>query len=304
VCYKAFDHFRFKPDISNISIQQLLQLPLHYLLHTTPANHWTQRHKTFPADLFFMYDQTTRRLRLKIDGEYDIKPRLCKTLKEQILIQRTVRIQPFLWRFITSDISVEEYERTDDLLKEQFRSLPSWHKYDKSRYRQYKNKIRSISLIPAKDFKRFWSTSMTLAACSLWYRLISKKIPTAVFSHKIGRADSTLCQLCHLHYDSFEHFLVLCPPKYSIWSTILMTHFPLHSVTPNQLWSFLLNLHYPDTLPPSLYMLFYSIMSTTQWCIWKSYWQYVIDNVPFHQDGILNNINQYLSILNPPDKLL
>jgi hypothetical protein len=115
-----------------------------------------------------------------------------------------------------------------------------------------------------------------------------KKIPTAIFAHKIGRVDSNLC---HVLYDSFEHFLVFCPQKKNIWTEILILHFPLHLIQLRQLSYFLLNLQYPENLPPSQHMLFYSVISTTLWCIWKSYWQYVVNNIPFHQETV-STLNQ------------
>jgi hypothetical protein len=54
--YKAFDHFNIQPDFSHMSLQNLLLLPLHYLIQTIPDDHWINRHRHFPASHFFKYD--------------------------------------------------------------------------------------------------------------------------------------------------------------------------------------------------------------------------------------------------------
>jgi hypothetical protein len=94
--YKAFEHFNIQPDFSHMSLQNLLLLPLHYLFQTIPDDHWLNQHRHFPASYFFKYDSARQRLRLRVQGEYIDKPRLCKQLQEQIIRHRTVKMQDYL----------------------------------------------------------------------------------------------------------------------------------------------------------------------------------------------------------------
>ncbi|KAG1154466.1 hypothetical protein G6F46_013115 [Rhizopus delemar] len=103
-CYHAFDHFGIKFDFSRCSVATLLQLPLHYLLISYPADHWLHRHIKFLASNFFTYDPLLRRLRLQVETEYTQKPTLCRKLKKEILELRTVQLQPYLFDHVVADV--------------------------------------------------------------------------------------------------------------------------------------------------------------------------------------------------------
>jgi hypothetical protein len=106
-------------------------------------------------------------------------------------------------------------DRNDDPLLEQFQQVELWQRYQSSTFRyRYDSKIqKSALLLPEKFLKRFWSTPMLLQARTLWYRVLSQKIPHTKYLHQIGKVDSPVCQLCQEQEDSFTHFLVFCPTK-------------------------------------------------------------------------------------------
>lgn len=105
--YKAFDHFNFTPDFSQLSIQYLLLLPLRYFFVSIPPQHWLLKHICFPAAQFFVFDTNQQRLRPKVTGEYTIKPSLCKQLYKQILNLQSIHLQSYVWNYILNDISIE-----------------------------------------------------------------------------------------------------------------------------------------------------------------------------------------------------
>ncbi|KAI8085508.1 hypothetical protein BDF21DRAFT_336509, partial [Thamnidium elegans] len=90
--YKAFDHFKFSPDLANLSLQNLLLLPLSYFFTAIPSQHWLLKRTRFSATNFFIFDSEQKRLRLKVAGEYTIKPGLCKRLYQQILKHRSIHL--------------------------------------------------------------------------------------------------------------------------------------------------------------------------------------------------------------------
>ncbi|KAI9276588.1 hypothetical protein BY458DRAFT_433444, partial [Sporodiniella umbellata] len=91
-CYRALDRFHFKVDLSRTALSTLLEMPLKYMIREIPEKHWLHRHPKFKTSDFLVLDTDARRLRLKIESEYTLKPQLCTRLKKQILIWRTIRL--------------------------------------------------------------------------------------------------------------------------------------------------------------------------------------------------------------------
>jgi hypothetical protein len=137
--YKAFDYFGVKVDYSTCNVATLLQLPLHYLFKSYPSDHWLNRHRTFKANQFFIYDQDRRRLRIKVNREYNSKPTLCKTLRKDILERQTVKMQSFLSQYITNGIMDDTVLNFDSsTIVSQFKVHPLWLKYTSTNYRNSK----------------------------------------------------------------------------------------------------------------------------------------------------------------------
>ncbi|KAI7907632.1 uncharacterized protein BX663DRAFT_565862, partial [Cokeromyces recurvatus] len=58
---------------------------------------------------------------------------------------------------------------------------------------------------------------MLLQARSLWYRILSRKIPHSDYLYQIQTISTNLCRLCQSVPDSLDHFLFLCPIRHKIW---------------------------------------------------------------------------------------
>ncbi|KAG1136785.1 hypothetical protein G6F37_011737 [Rhizopus arrhizus] len=149
----------------------------------------------------------------------------------------------------------------------------------------------------AKDFKTFWSLPLLLPARNHWYRVLSKKLPTATYLHKIGTVSSKLCRLCGSAAEDIEHFVVSCPNKNPIWSMVLKYHFPTYLFTNTDILNALHSIKSPFHHRSNLYRPFFVIVSTTQFYIWKAYWQLVINSIPFTTDAIITTINRQIHIL-------
>ncbi|KAG1136317.1 hypothetical protein G6F37_012049 [Rhizopus arrhizus] len=299
-CYQAFDHFGINFDFSRCPVATLLQLPLHYLMISYPADHWLHRHKKFLASNFFTYDSGLRRLRLQVDTGYSQKPILCRKLKKEILELRTVKLHSYLFDHVIADVD-EDIQLVPNIttLVSQLQHNQLWHSYTSHSFRNLKitGTISLFSPIPAKDFKTFWSLPLLLPARNHWYRVISKKLPTATYLHKIGTVASTLCRLCGSAAEDFEHFVVSCPNKNPIWSMVLKYHFPTYLFTNTDILNALHSIKSPFHHRSNLYRPFFVIVSTTQFYIWKAYWQLVIDSIPFTSDAIVTTINRQIHIL-------
>ncbi|KAI8063339.1 uncharacterized protein B0P05DRAFT_476819, partial [Gilbertella persicaria] len=129
------------------------------------------------------------------------------------------------------------------------------------------------------------------------FRVISRKLPTAIYLYQIGTVPSTLCRLCNSTSEDFEHFLVSCPNKNSVWSMVLKYHFPTYLFSNRDILNALLSIKSPFHQKSSLYRFFLVIVSTTQFYIWRAYWQLILYNIPFTADTILITINRQIHIL-------
>ncbi|RCH88659.1 hypothetical protein CU097_009393 [Rhizopus azygosporus] len=65
--YKAFDHFGFSPDFSSLSLANILLLPLANLFLSIPDF----CHLRVLTSNFFIIDDATERLRLRVRKQYD-----------------------------------------------------------------------------------------------------------------------------------------------------------------------------------------------------------------------------------------
>jgi hypothetical protein len=90
---------------------------------------------TLPASNFLIYDHVHHCLRIKVGPEYTVKPQLCSRLKKQILELRTMRLQPYLWRFITSTLQPDTLTIPDNTLIKQFQQSLAWKTFQPRAFR-------------------------------------------------------------------------------------------------------------------------------------------------------------------------
>ncbi|KAG1031569.1 hypothetical protein G6F25_012004 [Rhizopus arrhizus] len=72
--YNAYDHFDIDHDFSSLSISNQLKLPLNKMLTSIPDLHWLHRHPHFPGSSFFIIDDQTHRLRLRVIQRHTTTP--------------------------------------------------------------------------------------------------------------------------------------------------------------------------------------------------------------------------------------
>ncbi|RCI02034.1 hypothetical protein CU098_006490 [Rhizopus stolonifer] len=116
--YAAFGHFINNLRLDNAPLTNSLYFPLINMFEALPQHHWFYRHSKVPAPLFLLFNEQSNRLRLKIRYEYGTLPGLYHQLFIDVLRRRTVEIQPFLWQYITQDVTPSTFSAPDALTKQ------------------------------------------------------------------------------------------------------------------------------------------------------------------------------------------
>lgn len=138
------------------------------------------------------------------------------------------------------------------------------------------NLQRARLIISATALHTFWSAPLLLPARGLWYRTISKKLPTTSFLNKIKTVDFPLCRLYKTDTDTLHHFLFYCPIKQDIWWAVLPTYFPDIIFNPGEILDSIMNLTTPKVISRSQTVRLFTVISITHWTIWIHYWQHII----------------------------
>ncbi|KAI9341609.1 hypothetical protein BD770DRAFT_301741, partial [Pilaira anomala] len=213
---------------------------------------------------------------------------------------RTVKLHPYIFDHIVENVDeATQLIFNSSGLVTQVKSNVLWMKYASRIYRTLNTDGPSSLFAPIseKAFKVFWSLPLLLHVRSHWYRVISKKLPTAKYLQKIGTVSNITCRLCNSPEDSLDHFIVQCPKKNFIWTTILSYHYPTFSFTNIDILNALYSIQSPFHYRSNLYLPFFVIVSTTQFYIWNAFWQLIIKDTPFLTESIINTINRQVHIL-------
>jgi hypothetical protein len=214
VIFNAFDAISkgFPLQLSSIPLQTIMELPLHKLLVLNDDSHWTVKHKTFLGQQFFIFDESQDRLRLRVQGEYNRYPRLCAKLFHDILQTRIVELHSCVWPHILEAPPNEMTNWSTHSLVTTVASSTQWKLCSPLVIRQTIQATISTGTqyIPS-IIKIFWTCPMYPNARTVYFRCLSKCIPTKKVLVKYGIAPSTICSLYHLQEDSRRHFLVDCP---------------------------------------------------------------------------------------------
>lgn len=153
--YKSFDQFQYKPDLSRLSVSNLLVLPLRYFFISIPEKHWLLKYPRFSARYFFVFDERLQKLRPKVLGKYESKPRLCRRLYKQLMETRSIQLQDFVWQHIMSDT----VDSDDESMINGFQELQAWRRFKSVNFRfENDDALRKATLIiPSTSLKLFWS---------------------------------------------------------------------------------------------------------------------------------------------------
>lgn len=156
-----------------ISLQTILQTPLHKLLSGLSDDHWLQRCPDFPASKFLVFDpRHHQRLRLRVPSEHPLYYRLCASLYQDILlVHKTVKLVPGVWPHILQPpLSLGLDWHSFDF----FGSLglpEEWKQYHPITYRQQQQTLAtSEHRFSTFMVKTLWSSPAHPAARTVLYR--------------------------------------------------------------------------------------------------------------------------------------
>ncbi|KAG1046040.1 hypothetical protein G6F43_011181 [Rhizopus delemar] len=90
--FKSFDHLDITFKLDEVSLPNLLYFPLNSMFQNVPQDNWLHRYPRLAASTFFVLDPSNHRLRLKVEHEYTILPRLFKRLYKDILERRMAKL--------------------------------------------------------------------------------------------------------------------------------------------------------------------------------------------------------------------
>jgi hypothetical protein len=243
--------------------------------------------------MFMVFDPIPQRLRLKVSGEYTRYPVLCNGLLQAILVERNIGLAQFVWPHITDPPVIP----APPILEHPFLDLVhnnwGWQGYHPRGFRAYQDRhYQSPFDFDFDRIKTIWSTMMYPQARTVWYRVLTGKIPHNTLLFSFGLIPSPLCSFCHQQADNIDHFLVTCPKKWILWEHTLHLIYPDLEFPPSLLFDILYSLHVPGSILNI--KSFDAIISTILWQIWNLSWKHGYQNPrPIHQ----TIINKYPRII-------
>ncbi|SAL94838.1 hypothetical protein [Absidia glauca] len=104
--HEAYDQFQFTIDHSHIPLVTLLQFLIRYMFSSYRDDLWTNRHQTLTASSVFIYDSTTKRLRLKISWK-GTRPGLPLISGPTFYPKHQLTLRP-MWRILSSLKSLQD----------------------------------------------------------------------------------------------------------------------------------------------------------------------------------------------------
>ncbi|KAI9474163.1 MAG: hypothetical protein EXX96DRAFT_580802 [Benjaminiella poitrasii] len=127
---------------------------------------------------------------------------------------------------------------------------------------QHTYNVLTLTFYPSLQTGVFY-ISMALPARNLWY-----------------------CVL----YELGTHFLFECLKERIIWAPAFGYIYPYIIFTKEQIFSSLLRLYIPSTMPKPQHTLYFSLVAVIQYSFWKLYWQCIFHGIPFLPNINLRNI--------------
>ncbi|KAG2196063.1 hypothetical protein INT47_008157 [Mucor saturninus] len=95
VIFETFEYFQSstKLQMINLPVPTILTLPLRKVIQVQDSSHWSLKHRNSAAGLFLIFDEQQQRLRLRVTHEFSQFSRLCQTLANDILCNRTSNLK-------------------------------------------------------------------------------------------------------------------------------------------------------------------------------------------------------------------
>ncbi|KAI8368087.1 hypothetical protein BD560DRAFT_304586, partial [Blakeslea trispora] len=139
----------------------------------------------------------------------------------------------------------------------------------------------------------FWKMSVLLPVRDLGYRTFNIKLPSSSVLSSINVIGTPGCLLCNHPHDSFSHFTVECPARWSIWSEVMVAYYPYHFFLSSDIFGALKL----QSLPPNLHtfsLRFLVIVFSTHW---TAFWRYRFEQVPLDPLVIIKRAIKTISLL-------
>ncbi|KAI8144966.1 hypothetical protein BJV82DRAFT_512930, partial [Fennellomyces sp. T-0311] len=138
---------------------------------------------------------------------------------------------------------------------------------------------------------KFWRMPIPHRNRTVWWRLLTKRIPTRglLHSHMPTLAPIAACVHCQQPYEDVSHFFVFCPPKQRVWSIIARRCASDWSLS--EVLTYISTLQYPQRQHHPIPDLNISIALST---IWRHHWRRIFDHQPFQAGIVARTVQQKL----------
>ncbi|KAI9469776.1 MAG: hypothetical protein EXX96DRAFT_543236 [Benjaminiella poitrasii] len=280
--YKAFDNFHFSVNFSTLPIDFLLAALIQYIFTAIPPNHWLHTRRLIPAYAFFFYSREDHRLTLLSPSQYTSQyfPRFLNQFLLSIYLSHTNPHLTSPWLYYIATQSNETYEPSHAALLSQVTTSSLCFQFRSHVYRQ--SDSSTISPLVC-----LFLPDICGIACFV------RSYPSAFIYIKSIAVPFLLAPYISLYNIEIRaHFLFECPRKRVIWTSTFGPIYPWLTFTNEQIANTLLYPHIPYIIPKSHQRKDLSLVNVIQYTIWKSYWQYIFNNIPFLPDFILHNIHR------------
>ncbi|KAG1451931.1 hypothetical protein G6F46_010113 [Rhizopus delemar] len=184
-----------------------------------------------PCSLAYRFDPTNGRLQPKLPSEISIHPYLTKRFLKWVRLDQ-LKLQPFFIRaFLRPDSSfIPVTHSLVDMSR--FLVTVSLVDHPEVRLRLTSRRYRrlccpsesSSSLYPnltSSKWLTLWRFPLRPQSCDIWYRLLHNKLPCRSNLYW----SSKICHICTAPEETASHFLLECPRKLAIWSSLWVSQF-------------------------------------------------------------------------------
>ncbi|SAM07640.1 hypothetical protein [Absidia glauca] len=279
--FAAFDAIPIVLDFSNLTPATICALPLNRS-QILPPDHWLykSRHSKLPGAVLFIYDSLQGSIRLRVPHEISAIPRLALVKLYRDILARRIDLQSWLWNIIGclfDPLPPCSYAP----LVTRWLAAPFWTGSVSKTFRAYQLPgCLPPYRFPLSMIKSFWSAPMDPRSRTVWYKILSNKLPLQHLLAKMHPQDPR-CVLCHAPEDA-AHFVYMCPKKLPVWESVLATHLPMFFLQPQQYLDFIMHLRHPPGHFPLWRSL--TLFSVIIHNIWSSHWNFKINDIRYDDD--------------------
>ncbi|SAL96775.1 hypothetical protein [Absidia glauca] len=245
-------------------------------------------HLRSTSQVLFTYDSLQGSIRLSVPHEISALPRLALVELYRDILARRIDLQPWLWTIIGCPFDPLSPCSYDPVVT-RWLAAPFWTGSVSKTFRAYQLPgCLPPYRFPLSMIKSFWSAPMDPRSRTVWYKILSNKLPLQHLLAKMHPKDPR-CVLCQAPEDA-AHFIYLCPKKLLVWESVLATHLPMLFLQLQNYLDFLLHLrHPPGHFPLRRTLTLFSVIINN---IWRSHWNFKINDVPFTPHTIIQIINR------------